>query len=562
MQLTTIKFTAPAGAGIKSIGQVLSKILIKHHQFVSDYSEYPSLVRGGHNTYQVSFSPQEIFAPYRNVDLLFSIVPGHWQAHQDELSASGYFFSDEDLKSQDSGYQIPFKQLAIDAGSVLSSNIVALGALAFFLKLDQKISQDVISQQFSQNSQVNLKAFELGYNYAQSNLSHINFPLSPGKNKSDTWLVDGNEAFAWGFIQGKGDFYAAYPMTPATGVLHLLAEKQKEYPLTVVHPEDEIAAANMAAGAAFAGKRSATGTSGGGFALMNEAVSFTAVAELGVVFYLASRPGPATGLPTWTSQGDLLHAVFSGHGEFPLVVLAPGTRQESFEAGYQALNLAAQLQTPVIVVTDKFLAESSSSTPEFSSSKVPIVYLDNPKKVPADFKRYQLATKTGSSPVSFPGQVDGQYLANSYEHDEYGFSTEDPDLTVHMVDKRNKKNKRAQELAPKVEIFGDDQADTLIVGWGSTKGTILESLRLLNNPKLAFIQIKTLWPIDPNLQTLFKPFKKIIVVENNATSQLTTILKSRFNFNPDHQILRYDGRPFFPEQLSTQINDFLNSDES
>ena len=127
-------------------------------------------------------------------------------------------------------------------------------------------------------------------------------------------------------------------MTPATGVLHLLAEKQKEYPLTVVHPEDEIAAANMAAGAAFAGKRSATGTSGGGFALMNEAVSFTAVAELGVVFYLASRPGPATGLPTWTSQGDLLHAVFSGHGEFPLVVLAPGTRQESFEAGYHRIT--------------------------------------------------------------------------------------------------------------------------------------------------------------------------------------------------------------------------------
>jgi 2-oxoglutarate ferredoxin oxidoreductase subunit alpha len=553
MQVTSIKFAAPAGAGVKSVGQVLSKILIKHQQFVSDYSEYPSLVRGGHNTYQVSFSPKPLFAPYHTIDFLFSIAPGHWQQNVPELSDHGLFFSDEEL-TDPKGLSVPFKDLAIQAGSILSANIVALGVIGYLLNFDQSLSKDVIKAQFTSNSETNLKAFDLGYEFASKNFSNYTKPISAGQNQTDTELTDGNESFAWGFIQGKGDFYAAYPMTPATGVLHLLAEKQKDYPLAVVHPEDEIAAANMATGAAFAGKRSATGTSGGGFALMNEAVSFAAVAELGVVFYLASRPGPATGLPTWTSQGDLLHAIFSGHGEFPLVVLAPGSREESFDFGVQSLNLAAQLQTPIIVVTDKFLAESASSVPDFSKTKVEVVYLENPSTIDSAYKRYTIDTKTGASPVAFPGQPNGQYLANSYEHDEYGFSTEDAKITESMVEKRNKKNTTAKSITPKAEIFGNDQADTLIVSWGSTRGPILESLRILNDPKFAFIQIKTLWPIQENLKKIFDSFKKIIVIENNATGQLTTLLKSQFDFNPDHQILRYDGRPFYPEELVTKLS--------
>ena len=211
-----------------------------------------------------------------------------------------------------------------------------------------------------------------------------------------------NEAYGWGFLKGEGNFYSAYPMTPATGAMHFLAAKSTSIDtLKVVHAEDEIGAANIAAGAAFAGARAATGTSGGGFALMNEAVSYCGISEIGLVFYLVSRPGPATGLPTWTAQGDLLHAIYSGHGEFPKVVMAPGDIQESFDDGVNSLNLAAQLQTPIIVISDKFLAESGASNTDLSKVKVKIETGDIDSKPEVDFKRYQF-TKNGVSPRSIP----------------------------------------------------------------------------------------------------------------------------------------------------------------
>jgi 2-oxoglutarate ferredoxin oxidoreductase subunit alpha len=356
-----------------------------------------------------------------------------------------------------------------------------------------------------------------------------------------------------GFIKGGGNFYAAYPMTPATGVLHFLAQKQTEYKLTVVHPEDEIAAANLAAGAAFAGAKAATGTSGGGFALMNEAISFCAVAEIGMVYYLVSRPGPATGMPTWTSQGDLLHAVNSGHGEFPLVVLAPGDRQESFEFAVQSLNLAAQLQTPIIVISDKFLGESGSNNIDFSKLSPKIASLKTSPLKDKSFSRYSLKTKTGVSALTIPGTPDGQFLSNSYEHDESGFSTEDGQMAVNMVQKRQLKLKTALSLAPKANFFGNDKAKKLIISWGSTKGPILEALKLINNDKYAFLQLTTLWPINPDLQYIINGFKDTTVIEVSSSGQLATLLKSQFNFSPTRQILKYDGRPFFPEELVNQL---------
>ncbi|HEX8923249.1 MAG TPA: hypothetical protein VF828_00765, partial [Patescibacteria group bacterium] len=371
----------------------------------------------------------------------------------------------------------------------------------------------------------------------------------PDKLLEDNLIVDGNEAFGWGFIKGGGNFYTAYPMTPATGALHFLAAKQKEYDITVVHPEDEIAAASMVAGAAFTGARAATGTSGGGFALMNETISFCGIAELGTVFYLVSRPGPATGMPTWTSQGDLMHAVYSGHGEFPKVVLAPSDHQESFEYSALALNLAAGYQLPVLVLSDKLLAESSANCPNFSK----ITLKNSPGSVLSDpdsaFRRYSLQTANGVSALTLPGTAGGSFLANSYEHDEAGFATEDASMAASQAQKRALKLTSILPSLPVAEFIGSDKAEKLIISWGSTKGVILEALKSLPPEKYAYLHIKTVWPINPDLHFLIDPFKDITVIENNFGNPLVTLLKSQFNFNPGRLLNKFDGRPFFPEEI-------------
>lgn len=551
----TIKIAGPAGLGIKSIGQLFSKVLIAHGFNLADYSEYPSLVRGGHNTCQISFSQDKVFAPHCQVDIFFSILSNHWQQHQDEFTSNTLIFSEEEINQKDLKKGIfsnlPLKVLANEIGSPMVVNTISLGVAIYLLGLDLNLTKTIVCGFFKQFNDLNARAIQSGFDYAKANFSELKIDLNfkiPSKINTD--FYEGNESYGWGFLAGGGNFYVAYPMTPATGAMHFLAAKQEAYPnLKVIHAEDEIGVANMAVGAAFAGARVATGTSGGGFALMNEAVSLCGVAEIGVVFYLVSRPGPATGIPTYTAQADLLHAIYSGHGEFPKVVMAPGDVDESFEMGYQSLNLAAKLQTPIIVLSDKFLGESSTSTQDLTKIKVKIDPGEIEPNPEVGFARYKL-TSSGVSPRSLPGTKDGQFLANSYEHDEFGFSIEDAKLSLKMSQKRLNKNNLAIKLAPKANFFGDKSAKKLIISWGSTKGPILEALKnLKNSSDYAFLQIKTVWPINPDLQKIIDGFKETIVIENNGTSQLVSLLKSQFDFNPTQIHLKNDGRPFFPEEI-------------
>jgi len=522
----TVKIAGPAGAGIKSSGLLLSNILLKHGFNIRDYSEYPSLVRGGHNTYQVSFSAGEVFAPHFNIDIFFSLISGHWQAHQTEFSTNTLVFGD------DAAIPLPLKELTDQVGSPVFGNTICVGVGAFLLNLDKNICSECITKTYGSDP-TNISAFDLGYDYASKNYQQYVLKITlPSKNKDDYAIYDGNEGFGWGFIQAGGSFYTAYPMTPVSGALHFLAQKQSPT-LTVVHPEDEIAAASMALGAAYAGARSAIGTSGGGFALMTESVSFAGAANLGVVFYLGSRPGPATGLPTWTSQGDLLFAVNAGHGEFNKIVLAPGDQQESFDLSVTALNLAAQFNLPVILLTDKFICESSASLPDLSAKSVEMI----------------------KSSIPVPGAPGQEFLANSYEHDSQGFSTEDPTQINQNVLSRREQLKSILVSVPKPTFyFGSQTATTLVVTWGSVKSTVAEALRIMDDPNFANLHFSTLWPLAPQTANLFKPFKNIIVVENNATGQFTQLLKSQFDFNPTRTILKFDGRPFFPEEIIKELS--------
>lgn len=523
--LLTIKIAGPAGAGIKSSGLLLSKILLSHGFSVKDYSEYPSLVRGGHNTYQVTFSDKEFFSPHFNVDYFFSLIPGHWQQHKSEFSKNSLVFGD------DAPLKLSLREFSGQLGSTIYVNTICIGAAVYLLNLSDKLCRQIVADQFGKDSP-NLSAFDLGYEFAQNNFSKNRLKTATLPKTNSQNIYDGSEAFGWGFIKAGGNFYAAYPMTPASGALHFLAQKQTEHKLQVLHPEDEIAAASLCAGAAFAGARASVGTSGGGFALMTETVSFAGAANLGIVFYLVSRPGPATGLPTWTSQGDLLFAVHSGHGEFNKIVLAPGDQSESFDLAAASLNLAAKYNLPVILLSDKFIAESAVSLPDLSKKTVKVI----------------------KSSLPAPGTPDKEYMANSYEHDGQGFATEDPVIINKNVLSRRRQLKSVLASVPKPTFyFGSKKSTTLIVTWGSVKSTVWEALRILNNPDIAHLHFQTLWPLDPKIEYLFKPFKKVIVVENNANSQFTSLLKSQFNFQPTETILKYDGRPFFPEELVKKL---------
>jgi 2-oxoglutarate ferredoxin oxidoreductase subunit alpha len=222
--------------------------------------------------------------------------------------------------------------------------------------------------------------------------------------------------------------------------------------------------------------------------------------------------------------------------------------------GYESLNLATKIQTPVIVISDKFLGESNTSTHDLTKRKVTIDNGDIENHPENEFKRYQF-TKNGISPKTLPGTKNGQYLANSYEHDEFGFSTENALIAQKMLEKRMSKNKLAIKLAPKANLFGDKSAKKLIISWGSTKGPILEALKNIKNPSdYAFLQIRTIWPINPDIKKIIDGFKEIIVIENNGTGQLVSVLKSQFDFNPNKIYLKYDGRPFFPEEIVNYLN--------
>ncbi len=521
----TIKIAGPAGTGIKSVGVLLSQILNKSGYFLKDYSEYPSLVRGGHNTYQVSFSVEPVFSVYREIDVMVSLEAGHWQEHKSELKKGAILLTDSD-----GGTQIPLMTMCTQLGGKIYGNIIALGVVSFLLNIDKKLAKEVVGNHFGQD-EADKKAFELGWEYGVNNYQKLKIEKVK-KFPKKKMIIDGNEAIGWGLYKAGLNLFAAYPMTPATGLLHFLAKNQDEFKVRVIHPEDEIAAASIVCGASMAGGRSATGTSGGGFALMTESISLAGAAELGVVFYLSQRPGPATGMPTWTSQGDLLFAVNAGHGEFPKIVLAPGDQRESFMLGKKALNLANKFDVPVILISDKNLSESSANIDDLSQEKMEIV----------------------ESKKAVPGKGQEIKLYNSYEHNKEGFSVEGANEAKINVEMRRKKIEKIKKFLPKVNFLGSSQAKKLIVCWGSVKGTILEALKTVKNKdEFAVLQIVSLWPMEENLEKIINSFSERILVENNSSGQLGQLLRSVMTVDFEKKILKYDGRPFFPEEIKEAL---------
>jgi 2-oxoglutarate ferredoxin oxidoreductase subunit alpha len=506
------KIGGPAGEGIMVTGLVFSKFAARSGYFTFDFVEYPSLIRGGHNCFYGTVSPDEVFSTYHQTDLLIALNQETIKVHQEELNPGAGIIFDPDKFTQKpikniKLFPVPLLKFAQEAGHKLMANTVALGAMVYLIGGELTILNSVLKGVFGAKSKKviegNIQAAQLGFDFARTKYLSLRKVL-PKRKVIKRMIIGGNEALALGAIASGLKFTAIYPMTPINSLLTYLASREKEAGIVLRQPEDEIAGISMALGASFAGVRSMVATSGGGFALMNESLSLAGITETPVVVIFGQRAGPATGIPTWTAQEDLLYALSAAHGEYPRILLSPGDVEECFYQTSQAFNLAEIYQTPVVVLVDKFVCEAHKSILPFNLGRVKIERGklatqrgQNRNKTPKGiFPRYKI-TDDGVSPRAFPSK--GVIVkSNSDEHDEKGFSDESIKNRNAQVEKRARKSAILTQKVPLPNLYGSKEADLTLIGWGSTKGPILEALSTINYQqsatKINFLHLNWLSP--------------------------------------------------------------------
>lgn len=567
-----------AGDGITQAGASIGLAGIRGGLHAFGTNDYQSLIRGGHNFYIIRVNQEKIYSQTDSSDLLLALNQETITLHKNELNpGAGIIYDGDEIKIEPEDFKglnlfpVPLGKIVRDlkGRSIVRNSVIAAAALAL-VNYDLDIFLGVISDSFGGKEEVanlNMEAARQGYNYTQEHYKD-KFYIRLGKtgtNPEDKMLLTGIEATGLGAIRAGCKFYAGYPMTPTTPLLQFMASMQKDYNMLVIQTESEIAAITMVAGASFAGARAMTATAGGGFCLMSEGLGMTAMTETPVVIVLGQRPGPSTGLPTYSSQGDLRFAMHAGQGEFPRVVVAPGDREQCFLNIQEAFNLAEKFQVPVIMIADKYLLESHESVPFFDQTKVPI---DRGQLIMGEYAgkeeypRYKL-TENGISPRAVPLTRGAIVRANSDEHNELGYTTEEPELTIKMNDKRFKKLEgicKDLENYETVRMHGPEKADVTLIGWGGTKGPILEAMKLLEKDgvKANYLQIIYVLPFpEDKVKKILESAKKTILVENTKTGLMAQIIREKTKIDVNHMILKYDGRPFNPISLAKQIKEAL-----
>lgn len=572
------KIAGEAGFGIKVAGQIFSRTFARGGYYVFDYVEYPSLIRGGHNVITARVDRAPFFSHMQLVDVLVALNRESIELHLAEMRPGGTIIHDPSQTNFDHSQlarddvclcDVPLLELATASGGPkIMMNSVALGAtvgmVGFRFDVLAAVLQETYARKGEKIVQTNVAAARAGYERIKAHCLECGHTLSGVEEEPPQHIVvDGSEAIGMGALAAGCRFYAAYPMTPASPLLHFMAANEEEFGVVVKHTEDEIAAMNMIIGAAFAGVRAMCATSGGGFSLMVEGLGLAGVSETPIVVGLMQRPGPGTGLPTWTEQGDLRFAIHAAQGEFPRIVLAPGDKEECFNLGAEAFNLAERFQTPVIIISDMFLQESHATVIPFDASAVSIdrgKLLREPVQIPGggEYLRYEI-TDDGVSPRVLPGAGPTQ-IANSYEHDEYGWANEDAALRTAMMNKRARKLETASQVVPQPRLHGPEHADLTIVSWGSPKGPIQEAMRWLEEESVAvnYLQVVTLQPFPARrVGEVLIAAQCTMCIENNRSGQLAGLIREHCLLDVDHRFNKHDGRPFFPEEIVARIKGVL-----
>lgn len=565
-----IKLGGEAGFGIKASGQTLARTFTRAGLHTFDLTEYPSLIRGGHNVYFLRASSEPIYSHVSSVDVLIALNQGTLDLHLGELCDGCAVIFDPSVVDASSvpdeieRLEVPLEDMAREAGLPIMRNTVANGAVVALLDFPFEHLEDAIRAQFAGKAphvaDSNVKAARAGYDHAKSSGVTLEGAPSPNPSAPARIAIDGNSATGLGALAAGIGLYAAYPMSPASSILHFMAANEREHSVVVKHTEDELAAMNMIVGAAFTGARAMCATSGGGFALMTEAFGLAGVSESAVVVVVSQRPGPATGLPTWTEQGDLRTVLHAGQGEFPRVIMAPGDQAECFLVAWHAFNLADQLQTPVAILLDNYLSENRRSCEPFD---VEAVRIDRGEIVlegeVSDYRRYAL-NESGVSPRAVAGVKGALQVVNSYEHDEYGFASETAAMRNAQDEKRMRKLEMAADLALPPSLEGPADADVAIVCWGSTKGPVREAAKWLAQEGLSVsvMHVLTLWPFpNEDVSAFLTSARSSLVVEGNITGQLEGLIREQCLVAPAHSLRRYDGRPHSPEDIAAKVREVL-----
>jgi len=559
MEDISIVLCGEAGQGIQTVEQLFTKIVKKAGFNVFSTKEYMSRIRGGSNSTEIRISIEPVRANIDRIDILIPLSRSVAKHVKKRVTKNTIAIGEkENIKiiRNCKSIIIPFSQLAKEIGNIVFSNIIAVGILSSICKIDKKIVIDQIEKYFIKKKknlvEKNILSAEKGYESGENLIEKgkICINISKPSTSNNDIVLNGAQAIGLGAIAGGCNFISSYPMSPSTGVLTFLSQYSKDFNIITEQAEDEISAINMALGAWYAGARGIVTTSGGGFALMTEGVSLAGMIESPVVIHLGQRPAPATGLPTRTEQGDLFHVLYSSHGEFPKIIFAPGTLQDAFYLTQKAFNLADKFQIPVFILSDQYLIDSYYNIQPFE--------LENIKntnffvKTKKNYRRYKILNK-GISPRGIPGYGDGLVCVDSDEHDEEGRITEDMDIRKKMVDKRLRKIIEIQkEVLPPV-IIGNKNYKFLIIGWGSTYHIIKEAINRIDRKDISFLHFKQVYPFHKDTIKYLTKAKKTIIVENNAVSQFSMLIKLYTGYEIKNKILQYSGLPFSVETIEKQI---------
>jgi 2-oxoglutarate ferredoxin oxidoreductase subunit alpha len=584
----SIKIAGAQGQGAGSGGQGLTKVLKRSGLHVFGVFDFMSLIKGGHSFYQITVSDEEVYANTEKFHVMISFDPQNVQetiADIRTLNEGALFIVDDstplkpelEAALQEVGAKLclmPMVKLATEIGSSkIMANTVALGGVVGALGIPFDTLDQVVRANFAKKSQEiadkNSAVAKAGYDFGVQNLAPLfNFEM-PKLNKavSNKMLINGNEAIAFGSYAAGCRFASAYPMTPGTSVFEWFTKNNAKLGIVTKHTEDEISAICMAIGASAVGARAMTTTSGGGFCLMVEALGLAGMTEVPIVVVNAQRGGPSTGLPTRTEQSDLLFAINASHGEFPRIVLAPGTTEQCYEAGVRAHNLAAKYQTPVIILTDLLNSEVIRDT-ENSFYELPKIDLgkqltkEQLDKLETPYLRFQF-TEDGISPRALPGHPKAVYAPATDEHDETGHITEDAANRIKMMDKRMQKLKGAEEDIKGPEFYGPENADLTLIVWGSTYGSAREAVDIFNRDeknkqKINLLHFYEVWPFPvKKTNEALKKVKFSICIEQNYNSQFAKLLKGETGYDVTRKVNKYDGRQITPEEVVREVERIL-----
>lgn len=545
----SIVLAGEAGQGMQVIGNMLTTLLKRSGYSFFLTSEFMSRVRGGTNSTEIRVSSVPVSGFVDRIDVLISLHKGAMEHLKKRITNETVIIGE--------GGKIDFAGIANDLGNAILTNTVAAGFLCGIMKIDKGECESFIKEYFNLKDDdliaKNIEAILQGHD-AGSDLESISVDIKRSETVKDHLHLSGADSVSLGALAGGCDYVCGYPMSPSTSVLEKMATFSKKFDVIVEQVEDEVGVINMALGAWYAGARAFITTSGGGFALMSEGVSLCGMIESPLVLHLAQRPGPATGLPTRTEQGDLNLVLYAGHGDFPRIILAPGTLEEGFELTRTAFNLADRYQVPVFILTDQFFVDSSYNTPVFGTElALPEKYII---ETDHDYKRFEI-TADGVCSRGIPGYGTGKVCVDSDEHDEWGYITENADVRKCMVDKRRRKNELILKDIISPKFTGNNDFKTLIICWGSTFNTVVEAAEKCNNPELAVLHFSWIYPIHESIKEYLNRASDVIIIENNSSGQFAQIIQLATGFTINKKILKYNGSAFSVEEVVSEIGRYI-----